>query len=277
VIWIAKYAGSNGGPGLFIHNNAYLLFMMVHGIVSVSILTALLPRMSAAAADGRLGEVASSLSLGTRLSSVVLVPATAAYIALGVPLAVVTFNFGNFGAGAARATGLAVMVAAIGLVPFAISQMQIFAFYAMRDTKTPALLNIPVVVAKVAFDLGVFFLVSPKYVVLGLQLGNTLSYVVGMVLSGYLLRKRIGSLGASRILQTLTRLAIAAVIAGGSAWGLSWLVQAWLGTGKLASTVALFAGGVLLVVLFAVVAIALRVREVTEVWSTVRRRIPGLA
>ncbi len=96
VIWIAKQAGYEGGPGPTIHNNAFLLFMMVNGIVAVSILTALLPRMSAAAAEERWGDVTANLSLGTRLSSVVLVPATAAYVALGIPLAVTAFQFGRF-------------------------------------------------------------------------------------------------------------------------------------------------------------------------------------
>jgi len=276
VIWFANNAGERGGPGPIIHNNAFLLFMMVHGIVAVSILTALLPRMSAAATEERWGDVSANLSLGTRLSSVVLVPATAAYVALGVPLAITAFQFGRFEPEDARATGFAVMAAAVGLVPFAISQMQIFAFYAMRDTKTPALLNIPVVVAKVAFDLGVWLLLPAEYVVVGLMFGNTLSYLVAVVISGRLLRKRIGALDTGRISQTLVRLSIAAAVAGAVGWALAYGVQAWLGDGKLGSFVALLVGGLALGVAFVAGAVFLRIREVTEVWSTVRRRVPGL-
>ena len=276
VIWIAKYAGDRGEAGNLVHNNAFLLFMMVHGIVAVSILTALLPRMSAAAAESRWGDMAANLSLGTRLSSVVLVPATAAYVALGVPLAVAAFQWGEFGSDEAHATGLAVMAAGIGLVPFAISQMQIFAFYAMRDTKTPALLNIPVVVAKVLFDVGVWLLVPAEYVVVGLMCGNTLSYIVAVLVSARLLRKRVGSLDTSRITQTLVRLSIASALAGGVAWALSYGITEWLGAGKVGSLVALIVGGVALGVTFVAGAIFLRIREVTEVWGTVRSRVPGL-
>ncbi|MDQ1646927.1 MAG: putative peptidoglycan lipid flippase [Cryptosporangiaceae bacterium] len=277
VIWIAKYAGDHGGPGAFIHNNAYLLFMMVHGIVAVSILTALLPRMSAAAAEEKFGEVASNLSLGTRLSSVVLVPATAAYMALGVPLAVVTFQWGNFTSANAQATGTAIVAAAIGLVPFAISQMQLFAFYSMRDTKTPALLNLPVVAVKLAFDGLVLWLVPPLHIVLWLQFGNTLSYVVSAVVSGYLLRKRIGSLDGARTTQTLTRLAIASAVAGAAAWAVASAIAHWLGTGKSGSLAALAAGGLVIAVVYVAAATFLRVREVTEVFATVRRKLPGTA
>jgi putative peptidoglycan lipid II flippase len=277
VMWIAKYAGDRVAGGNLVHNNAFLLFMMVHGIVAVSILTALMPRMSAAAAESRWADLTANLSLGARLSAVVLVPATAAYVALGVPLAITAFQWGEFGSDAAHATGYAVMAAGIGLVPFAISQMQIFAFYSMRDTKTPALLNIPVVVTKVAFDISVWLLVDPEYIIVGLMCGNTVSYVVAVIISGRLLRKRVGAGDTARITRTLVRLTVAAIVAGAIGGGLSYGIQAWLGDGKLGSFVALLVGGLALGVAFVAGAVFLRISEVTEAWGTVRRRIPGLS
>ncbi|MFI5959600.1 murein biosynthesis integral membrane protein MurJ [Cryptosporangium sp. NPDC051539] len=275
VIKIANYAGTNGGPGPLIHNNAFLLFMMVHGIVAVSILTALLPRMSAAAADRDFPELRRNLSLGARLPSVVLMPATAAYIVLGIPLAVTAFRWGNFSQDQAISTGYATMAAAIGLVPFAISQMQIFAFYALRDTKTPALLNIPVVVAKLAFDVGVLFLLPPEYIVVGLQCGNTVSYLVAVFVSGRYLKRRIGGLETMAVTRTLTRLGVAAAIAGLISWGVAYGIQAGLGIGKTGSFVSLVVAGVVLVGVYAVVALRLRVAEVVELADTVKRRLPG--
>jgi putative peptidoglycan lipid II flippase len=275
VIAIANYAGDRGGPGPAIHTNAYLLFMMVHGIVAVSILTALLPRMSAAAAEGRFADVTHNLSLGARLSSVVLVPATAAYFVLGIPLAVTAFRWGHFSQDQAVSTGYATMAAAVGLVPFALSQMQIFAFYAMRDTKTPALLNIPVVVVKIAFDVAVLVVLPPKFVVVGLQFGNTLSYVVAVIISAHLLRRRLGRLDGGRIARSLLGMSAAALVAGAAGWGVLYGAQAWLGDGRLGSFAALVGGGVVLVAVFAVLAVLLRVGEVLEVWETLRRRLPG--
>jgi putative peptidoglycan lipid II flippase len=272
VFWIANYAGESGGPGPAIHYNAFLLFMMVHGIVAVSILTALLPRMSAAAAENRYADVATNLSLGTRLSAVVLVPATAAYVALGVPIGVVVFQRGNFRPDDAYAIGLALMAAGVGLVPFAISQMQIFAFYAMRDTKTPALLNIPIVAAKIVFDFGVLFLVPVDYVVVGLMCGNTLSYVISVVISGRLLRKRIGSVGGGRIAQTLTRLSLASAFAGALAWGAARFIEPWGPMQWLDAFIVLAVSGPVLIIAFLAGAVFLRVREITELWATVRRR-----
>jgi putative peptidoglycan lipid II flippase len=75
VLKIARMAGDQNAAGPAIFNYAFLLFMMAHGIVAVSIGTALMPRLSAAAADRLDADLAEQLSLGTRLSAVILVPA----------------------------------------------------------------------------------------------------------------------------------------------------------------------------------------------------------
>ncbi|NUS74447.1 MAG: murein biosynthesis integral membrane protein MurJ [Corynebacteriales bacterium] len=275
VMALASRAGERGGPGPFIHNNAFLLFMMVHGIVAVSIITALLPRMSASAVEGKYDEVSEQLSLGTRLSAVVLVPATAAYIALGVPLAVTAFQWGGFTQEQAGETGLATVAAATGLVPFAISQLQIFAFYAMRDTRTPALANIPVIAVKVVVSIGLYMILPPKYVVAGLMIANTLSAVAAVLLGAWLLRKRIGRLGLNLILQTLTRLSMAAVFAGIIGWGIAYGVMTVLGDEKLGSFVALVVGGGALIGAFLAGAVFLRVKEISEVGATLRAKLPA--
>ena len=66
------------GPVAFTtYSNAYQLFQLPHAIVAVSLITALLPRMSSHAADERLDLVRSDMSLGLRMSAVVLVPGRA--------------------------------------------------------------------------------------------------------------------------------------------------------------------------------------------------------
>jgi putative peptidoglycan lipid II flippase len=246
--------------------------MMVHGIVAVSVITALLPRMSAAAVDGELGAVAEHLSLGIRLSSVVLVPATILYIVLGIPLAVTAFQWGHFTADQAHATGIATIAAGIGLVPFAISQLQTFAFYAMRDTKTPALINIPVNVVRCLLYVVVYMALPAEQVVAGFMIANAVSYVVAVVVSAWLLRRRIGRLGLMRIVQTLTRLGLAAVAAGAIAGGLAYGLATALGEGKIASALVLIVGSGALVAAFCAGAVLVRVSEVTALWGMVRGR-----
>jgi putative peptidoglycan lipid II flippase len=177
VLWISNKAGDRvvdgrHAPGPAVFNNAYLIFMMANGIVAVSIMTALMPRMSAAAADHRWPDLTRQLSFGTRLSSVILIPASVAYLVLGRQLSVTLFGYGDYAGRPAIETGWVIAAAGLGLVPFAISQLQLFAFYAMPDTRTPALLNLPVAGLRIAVDLVLLFTLPVLWVDTGLMVGN---------------------------------------------------------------------------------------------------------
>lgn len=260
-------------PGITIYNSAFLIFMMAHGIVAVSIMTAMMPRLSASAASGRFADLARQFAQGTRLSAVILIPATAAYIVLGRPLAITLFQFGQFTHQEALQTGTAISMAAIGLVPFAISQMQLFAFYAMPDTRTPALLNMPVAVLRIIADV-VFYLVLPyALVTAGMMMANTVSYVLAAAIGYQLLRKRIGRLGLGETMRALARLAGAAALAAVPTWFLVLICQHALGTGKIPSAITLVAGGVVLIGGYVVASIALRATDITEVATMVRGRL----
>ena len=258
-------------PGALNYNNAYLVMMMAHGIVAVSIITALMPRLSKAAAEGRLGDVAQNLSAGTRLSTVVLVPIAVAYVILGTHLSVLLFNWGQFDLDNAKATGLILAMAGLSLIPFAVSQLQIFAFYAMTDGKTVALINIPVALVRVGVSLGSLALLAPEHVVAGLMVGNGLSYLVSIGLSTVFLRKKIGPLGMKAIASTWVRQAIAGGVALLATWGvLGVLPGAFDSKGMLIAVMAI-SGAVLVAVYFAA-AYVLRVSEITEMTRLVRAK-----
>lgn len=208
---LAAAAGRRGGPGMAIYNNAYLLFMLPHGIVAVSVITALLPRMSRAAVDGRHRAIAADLALGTRLSGAVLLPVGALLLVLGAPLATLVFAHGQTDTAQGRATGVAVAVSALGLFPFAVSQLQVFVFYALRDARTPVLVNVVAVAVRIGFDLLAYRLVPAADVVAAMMLGNSVSYVVAAALGYWLLHRRIGTLGLPAVLRSAGRLAAASV------------------------------------------------------------------
>jgi putative peptidoglycan lipid II flippase len=264
-------AAGAAGPAIF--NNTFLIFMMAHGIVAVSIITALMPRMAAAAAENRHDDLVAQLSLGTRLTAVVLIPTTAAYVVLGQPLAVSLFQYGNYSHSAAVATGWVIAVAGLGLVPFAISQLQLFAFYAMPDTKTPALINIPVVVLRIAVDLLLFVVLPAGGVAAGLMGGNAISFVLAAGLGYWLLRRRVGLLGMRQISSTLIRLGVAALVACiPAAVVVVGIGSVWNGD-QPASYVQLILGGFVLIATYIAVAFVLRVQEVRDLAGMVRARI----
>jgi putative peptidoglycan lipid II flippase len=270
---IAKRAGDQAGPGPAIFNNAFLIFMMAHGIVAVSIITALMPRMSAAAADSRYAELTAQLSTGIRLSAVILVPTTVAYLVLGRPLAVTILDWRDYGHGRALATGSVIAVAGLGLVPYAVMQLQQFAFFALRDTRTPALINIPIVALRVGVDIAFYLVLPAVWVAAALMGGSAISFVAGALVSFVLLRRRIGRLGMAHVFAVLVRLALAAGLAAIPTTLIVYVLQSTMGDGKLASALQLTLGGVVLLTVYAVVARALRVREVSELVGMIRGRV----
>ncbi|MBQ0891897.1 murein biosynthesis integral membrane protein MurJ [Micromonospora sp. U56] len=274
VVNLLTRAAGEDSAGILIYNNVFLLLMMAHGIIAVSIITALMPRMSAAAADGRFRDVTADLSRGTRMVTAVLAPIAVCYAVLADPISRVVFQYGAFDADNARATSTVLLVAAVGLVPFAISQLFTFAFYALPDTRTPALVNIPVVALRVLLQVGLFIVFSPAFAAAGMMLGNAISYVAAAVVSAMLLRPRVGRIGLGGIMRTMGKVIVASL--GAALVGLlvvSLLPGDPADLGWLAAAVQLVIGGAVIGATYLGLAMVLRVGEITEVVGMVRRRL----
>lgn len=267
-------AGDKNEAGPLIYNNVFLLLMMAHGIVAVSIITALMPRMSAAAADGRQTDMAADLSRGTRMVTAVLAPIAVCYAVLAGPIAVILFRYGAFTPENATSTSLVLLVAALALVPFAISQLFTFAFYALPDTRTPALINIPVVVLRVLVQIALFAAFSATFTAAGLMLGNAVSYVAATIVSASLLRGRVGRIGLGAIARTFGKVSVAAL--GAAVVGLL-VVNLLPGDPghltRVAAFVRLVVGGGAIGLSYLGLAMLLRIGEITEVVGMVRRKL----
>ena len=200
-------------------------------------------------------------------------PAAALYVALGRPLAVTLFGFGNYSHRDAIATGWVIAVAGVGLVPYAISQLQTSAFFALRDTRTPALVNVPVVALRLAIDVAFYFLLPAAWVTASLMGGTAASFVVAFVIGYWLLRRRIGRLGLREVTSTLLRLGIAATVAAVPAAAVAWALSRVVGDGWRGSLLQLLAGGLVLSVVYLALALAMRVREVRQLASQIGTRV----
>ncbi|MFY1653454.1 murein biosynthesis integral membrane protein MurJ [Solwaraspora sp. WMMB762] len=266
-------AGDEDEAGPLIYNNVFLLLMMAHGIIAVSVITALMPRMSSAAADGRYSDMAVDLARGTRTVTAVLAPIAVCYAVLATPVSFSLFRYGAFDTEAADATAVVLLAAAVALVPFAVSQLFTFGFYALPDTRTPALINIPVVALRILVQIGLFVALSVQFAAPGLMIGNGVSYLAAAVLSAWLLRRRVGRIGFGGIMVTFGKVALAA---GGAALA-GWLVVTLLPGGDTPSQplaiLQLVVGGAAVGLVYLGLAVVLRIREIVDVLAMVRRRL----
>jgi putative peptidoglycan lipid II flippase len=260
------------GAGIFAYGLAFLLFMLPHSLVTVSLVTALFTRLSQAAHRGDTGEVVEDLGRGLRLPAVVLVPATLGVALLGPQLVRVAF-YDNSPA-AVEAISEVMVAMMVGIVPFGWLYLIQRVYYAFEDARTPFYLQLVVTAVATAANL-VAALADPLQTGIVVGLGQTLSNLTAALVGFALLQRRFGSLHLGPTVRVYARLALATLLAG----LVCWLVLAALeGAGVDASTWSgaaielLAAGGSFLVVVLWL-AHLLRVEEVTLLLDPLLRRV----
>lgn len=269
-----RVAASASEGSVATYTYAWLLLQVPYGVLGVSLLTALMPRMSRAAAQGDVDQVVTDLSLGARLSTVGLVPIAAVMTAFGPSLGTALFSVGAGSGTGAERLGQAVAWSAFGLLPYAVTMLQMRVFYAMTDSRTPTLIQVGMVGVKIPLLLACPLLLPPEQVVLGLAAANGVSFVGGAVLGQWLLRRRLGRARSGEVLACLARVALASVAAAAVAWGITRLVDPALADWPdVARAWTLLVGGSLIALPLAVVAMRLlRVRELDAVFRRFARR-----
>ncbi len=252
---------------------AYLLWQLPHAVVAVSIITALLPEMSRSVVAGRLDALRTQLDGGLRLTVSILVPAAVAYVVLGHPIASLVFGHGRAAGADGRFVGTLLAVFACGLVAFSSYQLQLRAFYALQDTRTPALVNLAVNVTTVVVDLVLYAVLPDDLKIVGLAAGQAGSYLVGVVICTPVLARRVPRDPRSFVLRTTVRCLLAAVVPGTLALLLVSAVEAVLGTSLLGAVAACAVAGSVLGLGYVRVAAWVRVPEVATVTGPLLRRL----
>jgi putative peptidoglycan lipid II flippase len=268
--------GLTVGVGFTPFNYAYLLFQLPYAIVAVSVITALLPRMSAHAAEHRHDLVRDDCSTGLRLSSAVIVPAAALLFGLAAEVAVVIFAHHNTAVADALVIAQVLQAFAVALIPFSAYQLLIRVFYAMSDTRTPALVSMVTVSVNIAVAVVAFATLPTRFVVVGVALALGFANAVGAVVCWLLLRSRLGRLDGGRIISTYLRLGIASVPALGFAWGTHFVCSRLLDYGTLSGLLTLAVGTIGGGALYLIAARLLKIAEVNTMYRTVMSRVPGL-
>ena len=192
--------------------NAWLLLQVPYGVLGVSLLTALMPRMSRAAAEGRNADVVADLSLGSRLLAIFLIPVSVLLTVFGPQVGTALFGLRSANLDGAAQLGAALAVSAFGLLPFGITMLQARVFYALTDSRTPTLIQLGTVAVKIPLLLLSAALLPPADVVLGLAAANSASFLVGAVLGQLLLRRRLGRIPTRQVLGAVGRALLAALV-----------------------------------------------------------------
>jgi putative peptidoglycan lipid II flippase len=262
------------GTGYTIYSQAFLLVMVPHSIATVSLATAMLPRLATFAADADLRGVGRSVGSTLRSTYALVVP-----FALLLPVIALDLSTVMIGYGAGRQSvhdfAVALALFAPGLVFFTTHYLMLRGFYALERTHTVFWVQCGIAATNVVLAVGLTRHVSPAGTAPGLVTAYAGSYLVGALVSYSLLRRILGGLDTPLLVRFLVRLLLAAGIATAVAWTVKQGLQAvWPVTGgNLQAFLVLAATGLVDVGVFLALARLMRISEVTAVMSLVTGRL----
>ncbi|MHA0289974.1 murein biosynthesis integral membrane protein MurJ [Mycobacterium sp. C3-094] len=214
-----QVASGAAASGPAIYNYTWLILQLPFGIVGVTVLTVVMPRLSRNAAAGDAPAVLADLSLATRLTMVTLIPIVALMTVGGPAIGSALFSYGNFGAVDAGYLGMAITLSAFTLIPYALVLLQLRVFYAREEPWTPIVLIVVITAVKVAGSLAAPHLTADRELVAGyLGLANGLGFLAGATVGYLLLRGRLdppgGRLFSPGVVRTVLVTITAALTAG---------------------------------------------------------------
>ncbi|MEN8652515.1 murein biosynthesis integral membrane protein MurJ [Streptomyces sp. 21So2-11] len=265
----ADLALPHAGAGYSAYTYAQVIWLLPQSIVTVSLVTALLPRMSRAAAEHRIADLRGDLSRAVRVSGVVIVPAAFFFLAFGPQLANLLFAHGTATAASVEPLGQMLQAFGLGLIPFSAQYLLLRGFYAFEDTRTPFWVAAAAAGVNIALATACHLLLPARWAVTGMAAGYTLSCTAGLLLTVLLLRRRLdGRMDGREISRTYGKLTAAATLAALLGWATARAIGSWAAPGTWTMGLMLVAGGVVMIAVFLLLARLLRVTEL--------RSLPGL-
>ncbi|MBO4275580.1 murein biosynthesis integral membrane protein MurJ [Microbispora triticiradicis] len=252
---------------------AFQLFQLPYGIIAVSVITAMLPKMSRSVAEGRLDEVRTEFASAVRLVSSVIVPAGLLLMVLGPAVTTLIFSWGHMTAANAIYIGHVLQVFGVALVPFSIFQLLLRVFYSFGDTRTPAIMAAVNVAINATLSLVAYFTLPDRYVVIGMAFAYLATYVVLCGVAWSLASRKIGGLGGREVTAGLGRMYAAAIPSAALALAVLWLARELTTITPVSSAVVLAVGGGAGLILYLLAAHRLRVPEVRSIIGLVAGRV----
>ena len=182
--------GITRGVGYTPYTFAYFVMLLPYSIVTISIITAILPHISRLALEKKAGEVREQLIRAIKLVGVITIPSAVAFLLFG-PL-ITSVIFVGIPLEDARYIGYVLAALSFGLVAFSINLILIRGFNAFEDTRTQVLSILIINIIAVALSYVSLFTLQNQWVTVGLGFAFSISYIVGLLVTLSLLKKHTG-------------------------------------------------------------------------------------
>ena len=278
-----RIASTAAASGPAIYNYTWLVLMLPFGMIGVTVLTVVMPRLSRNAAADDTRAVLADLSLATRLTLITLIPIVAFMTVGGPAIGSALFAYGHFGGVDAGYLGAAIALSAFTLIPYGLVLLQLRVFYAREQPWTPIVIIFVITAVKITGSLLAPHLTDdPRLVAAYLGLANGLGFLSGAIVGYYLLRRALLPAGGQLVGVQEVRTILVTVAASLLAGLLAHVADRLLGLGEwtargggAGSLLRLLVLATIMLPIMAVVMVRARVPEAQAAVGVVRRRITG--
>lgn len=204
----------NVAAGLTTYQKAHLVFMLPHSVITVSVVTAMLPALSRVAHEGRLAQVGTDVARTMRHVAALIVPVAAILFINGGSVAILLFGYGAATPEQAGLMGLIVSVFTIGMLPFTLFYVLLRGYYALEDTRTPFWMTVIYSSVMLALMYPLFSLAGAGGRQVGaIALAYSLAYWVALAVTWFVLARRLGSMDSRHTVWVLARMVGAGLLA----------------------------------------------------------------
>ena len=197
---------AHGKASVAVLATAWLIFMLPHSVITVSVATAYFTRMSEHASVGNWALLKADASSAIRGTSLLIVLAAAVIAVCAYPFAAVFVPYDQV-----PAVGNVILAFIVGLVPFCVLFVLQRTFYAIGDTRTPFFFTLFQVVLLIGAVLGCSFLPT-DWIAVGIAGSITVTGTLQAILAATLLRRRLGGIDGRRIFRSLVKYLVAAIL-----------------------------------------------------------------
>lgn len=273
-LWVALILAGRVTGGVASYQFAFVFFQLPHGLLAVSIVTALFPALAERAVAGQMSHFARELSRALRAVAYFVLPAVAGYIAIAPQVVALLLEHGITTEASTNMVATVLRTWAPGIFFFSTFYVLLRGFYALGDTRTPMLINLCGLAVNVGLNLLVVALIDdPRWMIAGLAAGHGTSYLVTSILALRAISRRIGVSPAVGYRTTLGKILAGSAVTGAGAWlaaqGAGLLVDTTTVAGLLVQVLAATGAGV---VLYAGLSKAMNLEEMHWISTVVRRR-----
>ena len=266
-------ANQTGAGGIAYMVWATTLIQFPQGLVATAISIAILPtlaRQSSEMTDDSHRAFQDTLGLGLRLTTTLILPAATGLFVLAIPIIALLFEHGAFVAADTQITAQALRLYLIGLPFAAVDLLLVFAFYARKDTLTPALVG---VVSLICY-MGAALLLFDSFGLFSLMIADSLKHFVHASISAVLLWRRLDGFGSQRMAITIFKTATASLIMTAAALATLPYLSGLIGTtGIVREALLVIVCALLYGCVFMMAARLLGLNELAWLWNLLRRRI----